>query len=403
MGWVTDVHPTTQELNACVQCGLCLPTCPTFRLTGKETHSPRGRLMAMAAVGAGVADVDGAFAEIMESCLQCRACETACPSLVPFGRAMEGARAELRAQHTHQGVRRLGLSRGLDSGPLLRLAGALAPLGAKLPLPAGIGRTAGAVRRNQPGPVKGTGRQAGEPRRGHVALLSGCVMDAWFGEVHVAAIELLTAAGFDVSVPESQGCCGALAAHDGHVEETRRMARVNVEAFEGYDRVVVDSAGCGAHLKELGHWADGGDELASRVEDVNVVIAEAIADGWLPTLEQPRGKVAVHDPCHLKHAQRITQEPRAVLRAGGYEPVDVDPVGMCCGAAGVYSVLHPAEADELGRRKVAEVASAGTTVVASANPGCEMQLRGHLGREYRVAHPVELYWEALRDSGHSVG
>lgn len=403
MGWVTDVHPTSEELNACVQCGLCLPTCPTFRLTGKETHSPRGRLMAMAAVAADVAPVDGAFAEIMESCLQCRACETACPSLVPFGRAMEGARAELREQHGHETLRRVGLSRGLDSDPLLRLAGALAPMAARLPLPAGIARTAGAVRHRRPGSFRGTGRLAVEPSLGHVALLSGCVMDAWFGDVHLATIELLTRAGFDVSVPASQGCCGALAAHDGHVWETRRMAEVNVRAFEGFDRVVVDSAGCGAHLKELGHWAEQGDELADRVEDVTVVIAEAIEAGRLPRIDLPRGKVAVHDPCHLKHAQRITEEPRTVLRAAGYEVVDVDPIGMCCGAAGVYSVLHPDEADALGRRKVDEVSRTGTTVVASANPGCELQLRGHLGGTHRVAHPVELYWEALRDGGHSVG
>ncbi len=234
-------------------------------------------------------------------------------------------------------------------------------------------------------------------------MLSGCVMDAWFVDVHVATIEVLVAAGFDVSVPDTQGCCGALAAHDGHVEDTRRMAQVNVDAFQGFDRVVVDSAGCGAHLKEIGHWVDDDGGLAARVEDANVVVAEAIEAGWLPTLDEPRGKVAVHDPCHLKHAQRIAQEPRAVLRAAGFDPVDIDPIGMCCGAAGVYSVLHPREADALGRRKVDEVAATGTTVVASANPGCEMQLRGHLGRSYRVAHPVELYWEALRDSGLSVG
>ena len=274
MAWVTDIHPTSDELSACVQCGLCLPTCPTFRLTGMETHSPRGRLMAMEAVGAGIAEVDGAFAEIMESCLQCRACETACPSLVPFGRAMEGARAELRAQHSRSGAKRLGLSRGLDSGPLLRLASALAPIGRRLPLPAGLERMAGAVRRGQPGSVKGSGRRAVEPTRGRAALLSGCVMDAWFGDVHVATMELMALAGFDVEVPASQGCCGALAAHDGHVDETRRMAAVNVAAFEGFDRVIANSAGCGAHLKELGHWHDGGADLAARVEDVTEFMEE---------------------------------------------------------------------------------------------------------------------------------
>jgi glycolate oxidase iron-sulfur subunit len=234
----------------------------------------------------------------------------------------------------------------------------------------------------------------GEPR-GAVALLAGCVMDAWFAPVHVATIELLRRAGYRVEVPPAQTCCGALAAHDGAVAETQALAARNVAAFEGFDLVVSDAAGCTAHLKELHHWADGGGELASRVRDVTELVAELIEDGSLPTLDQQLGEVAVQDPCHLRHAQRIVTAPRRILSASGYTPVEIDPVGMCCGAAGVYMVLHPETSDLLGLQKADQVRAAGPTLVASANPGCEMQLRSHLGPDFRVAHPVELYHEAL--------
>jgi glycolate oxidase iron-sulfur subunit len=235
---------------------------------------------------------------------------------------------------------------------------------------------------------------------GVAALLAGCVMDPWFGDVHTATVEVLRRAGYRVVIPEGQTCCGALAAHDGDADGTRRLARRNVKAFVAADLIVTDAAGCGAHLKEYGHWAgDAGEVLAAKVKDVTEVVAAAIADGRLPELDLPRGKVAMQDPCHLRHAQRIVAEPRSIVTAAGYEPVEIDEVGMCCGAAGMYSVLHPAASAELGRRKAAQVEGAGTTVVASANPGCEIQLRGHLGGAYRVAHPVELYWEALQSAG----
>jgi glycolate oxidase iron-sulfur subunit len=177
------------------------------------------------------------------------------------------------------------------------------------------------------------------------------------------------------------------------------MARANIEAFAGYDVIVVDSAGCSAHLKGYGDWADGGQDLAERVVDVTEMVASLLDDGRLPLAGNRRGRVAVQDPCHLRHAQRIVEQPRAVLRAAGYQPVDVDEQGLCCGAAGAYAATHAETSDELGRRKADEVLATGASVVASANPGCDMQLRWKLDGRIRVAHPIELYWEAIGKAG----
>ena len=403
MGWVTPDAPTAAELDACVTCGLCLPHCPTFRLTGDEAASPRGRLAAMAAVADGVAEPDGTFEAILDACLQCRACEPACPSLVPFGRAMEGARIEITAQRPTRSrrVRHLVVGRLVASRWLMRLGTTLLAVLQRL----GVQRLTWAPlqplagMRRLPLPTQtavGVRRSSETPARARVAVLAGCVMDPWFPGVHRATIELLANAGYDVEVPDRQTCCGALAAHDGAGREAKRLARRNVAALAGFDLVVADAAGCSAHLKEYENWAAGGADLAGRVRDVTEVVADELAAGRLPALRPGKGAVAVQDPCHLRHAQRIVDQPRGILIAAGYTPVDVDPGGMCCGAAGVYSLLHPETSGELGRRKAAEVEATGTMVVASANPGCEMQLRRYLGAGVRVAHPVELYWEAMQ-------
>jgi glycolate oxidase iron-sulfur subunit len=400
-GWVTPDAPRPEELAACVECGLCLPHCPTFRLTGDETASPRGRLAAMAAVAGGDAALDGTFEEIMGFCLQCRACEAVCPSLVPFGRAMEGARAEVAAQRPTRARRLRAAVLGRVLG-MRRLLGA-ATTAMALAQRAGAHRLPGPTRRLaglrrlplRPGGIAGRAWPAHGEERGTAAILAGCVMDPWFGPVHEATVAVLRAAGYRVEVPAAQTCCGALAAHDGAAGEARDLARVNVAAFAGYDVIVVDSAGCGAHLRDYGHWADGGSDLADRVRDVTEVVADAVATGVLPTVPASGRRVAVQDPCHLRHAQRVVEEPRAVLRAAGLTPVEIDPDGLCCGAAGVYTLSYPDASDELGRRKASQVEASGADLVASANPGCEMQLRSRLDPGIRVAHPVELYREAV--------
>ncbi len=406
MGYVTPDAPTPGDLSQCVQCGLCLPYCPTYRLTKRESASPRGRIAAMNAVLAGITTVDEAFDEAISFCLGCRACEGACPSLVPYGRLFEGARTELAAQRpsTARRGRRILLGRALGWRTGVSLVTRAAAVAQRLPI---AGVLPGFARRGLAGlrPLSGRRSWVGrtvEPAttpKGTVALLSGCVMDAWFGQVHDATVGLLAQAGYRVVVPESQTCCGALAAHDGHADDARRFAARNVDAFAGVDMIVSDSAGCTAHLKEYAHWDDRAGDYGTRVVDVTELIASLIADGSLPTLTTNGERVAIQDPCHLRHAQRITAQPRRIVAAAGYTPVETDPDGMCCGAAGVYSVLNPATSAQLGTQKASQVTATACLIVASANPGCEMQLRAHLDSDHRVAHPVELYWERLEREG----
>ncbi len=398
MGWSTPWAPTRAELAACVECGLCLPVCPTFRLTGDETASPRGRLNAMRGVASGSLVLDASVADVFEFCLQCRACEAACPSLVPFGRAMEGARAEATAVLSRSRVRRRVAGTWIARRGLVRVATWWVALGQRFGaahwLPGSLGKGLRGMRRLRfrPRSLLGTTHEAVGAPLGTAALLAGCVMDPWFGEVHRAVIEVLTFAGYRVVVPEGQTCCGALATHEGRAADAERLAAMNRTAFAPFDLVVVDAAGCSAHL--VGH------DLGPTVEDAVVVVARLIDEGRLPTLAGTGERVAVQDPCHHRHAQRITTAPRAIVGAAGYLPVDLDPDGMCCGAAGLYSQAYPETSDQLGRAKAAQVAALGVALVASANPGCEMQLRARIDAGVRVAHPVELYAESLRDSAN---
>ena len=406
-GFVTEIAPRSAEVDACIQCGLCLPFCPTYRLTGDERYSPRGRLAAMSAVIADVTDVGPSFEDALSTCLGCRACEAVCPGLVPYGRAYEGAKAELAAQRPSPSRRvRAGLIGRLleHRGAVAAATGALSlaqRLGLASVLPAQLARSLRGMRGLSSEPPSWVGREVeaiGEPR-GTAALLAGCVMDAWFGSVHAATIGVLTRAGYRVVVPENQTCCGALAAHDGLVDDARRMAATNADAFADADLIVADAAGCSAHLSEYGEWTPRGEDLQERAIDATILTASLLDAGLLPMVSGDGTRVAIQDPCHLRHAQRDVTSARTVVRAAGLTPIDIDQDGLCCGAAGVYSMLHPETSGQLGRRKKDQIEATGAQLVASANPGCEMQLRAHLSSESRVAHPVELYWEALVRAG----
>ncbi len=396
MVWTTEWAPTDTELNACVRCGLCLPHCPTFRLTGDEAASPRGRLNAMSAVAAGVVELDAAFDEVISSCLQCRACESACPSLVSFGRAMEGARVEVATERPRgRRLRSRALGRWIGKRWMVRaatLAAVLAQRVGRWVVPRRLRAGVGGLRRL---PIRRSSVLGYESPLGDetVGLLAGCVMDPWFGGASEATIALLEQAGYRVLVPKSQTCCGALAAHEGLADDAARMAGVNTAAFSAVDRVVANAAGCSAHLSEYSRW--GAPGLQDRVSDALHLVVAAISDGRLPTLETTGERVAVQDPCHHQHALGMTEESRAIVRAAGYQPIDVDPTGMCCGAAGSYSIVRPETSAMLGRAKASEVEATRCGIVASANPGCEMQLRSHIDSRVRVAHPLELYAEAL--------
>lgn len=390
MGWVTEHHPDPAGLSACVQCGLCLPVCPTFRLTGRETASPRGRLQAMSAVADGVMVVDSKFEEILDFCLGCRACEPVCPGMVPYGSLLEGSRAEIAAQVPSAGRRFRGmvLGRVLPSQRVLGLLTAVLRLGQRLGLarvaPGRFRRSLSGMRRLQRPPVREFSQRG---TAGTVGVLLGCVQEQWFSPVNTAAIELLTMAGHQVVIPEHQTCCGALAAHDGHAEIADMLAVRNEEAFGDCDLIVAAAAGCSAHL---------GDSYGERAEDITTTIARAIDDGLLPLLAPSGDAVVVQDPCHLRHAQGVTAAPRRIIEAGGFDVEEIDDDGMCCGAAGLYTVLQPEASATLGGQKADRIRATNGTVVASANPGCEMQLRAFLGDDYVIRHPIELYLEAVK-------
>jgi glycolate oxidase iron-sulfur subunit len=396
MGWITPEGPGPIDLSKCVACGLCLAVCPTYQLTGDESASPRGRLSAMAAVADDTLPMDDTFEEVIGFCLQCRACEAICPALVPFGSMIEGVRAELDVQRPSvakrlrdQALGRLVAMPGLVSVGVL-VATSAHRLGIELPgMLDGFRSAKRTALRGGDFPGIGT-------ERATIGLLLGCIMESGFSDVHVATIEVLRRAGYRVVVPDEQVCCGALAAHEGAALDAHRLAERNMGAFTGVDFIVADAAGCSAHLKEYDRWASG-SPLAAR--DVTEVVAEAIEEGYLPVSTTERGPITVQDPCHLRHAQRITEQPRTILRAAGYDIVDLDDLGLCCGAAGAWGALNPAASRELGERKANLIRSAGSTLVASANVGCEMQLRSHLDAWYQVAHPVEIYWRALTEDG----
>lgn len=395
--WGPTDHPADGDLDSCVACGLCLPHCPTYRLTGEESASPRGRIAAMRSVADGIAEVDETFASFMDLCLVCRACEDVCPSHVPFGRMMEAARVQIEPLRTRRErfARWLGLDVALAHKKVLWAAAALQPV-ARPFLPArirAITPRATALFHRLP-PI--TDPPPGTTTRGTVALLSGCVQDRWFRDVNEATIRVLAHNGWRVTVPRTQACCGALHAHNGRLGTARSMARRNARAFEGADHVIVNAAGCSAHMKDYGDLAEG---TSLPVSDLMAFLAEeGIVD---PPSTDASVRVAYHDACHALRAQHIKEQPRAVLRRiPGTDIVEIADGDRCCGAAGLYSVTEPEMASALMRGKAEAIRSAGADIVASANPGCTMQIRAGLrmlDTDLEVVHPVQLLDRAYRD------
>jgi glycolate oxidase iron-sulfur subunit len=403
-GWRPGDAPTDADIASCVACGLCLPHCPTYRLTGAESASPRGRIAAMRAVAEGRATLDDSFMEFMDLCLSCRACEDVCPSHVPFGRMMEGARAQIEPERStpERVARAAGLDWLLSRNWALTAAAALAPL-AKPFLPRRMARL---VPRTSLSELARPLPRVTEPRgraKGTVALLSGCVQDRWYRPVNRATIRVLARNGWRVVVPRGQACCGALSAHYGHLDAARELARRDLDAFAGADRIVSNAAGCGAHLKEYGHLLQDdrrGEQLASRTRDAIELLAE---DGFeAPSRGFGDRTIAYHDACHALRAQGIYREPREVLSAiPGLAVIDLVNGDRCCGAAGLYNVLEPELSGELAGDKVDAIRGAGVRVVATANPGCAMQLATALREaelRVRVVHPVEILDAAYRSS-----
>ncbi len=390
--WHLGHAPDPGDIALCVGCGLCLPHCPTFRLTGDETSSPRGRIAAMRAVDEGFRPVDARFAQLMDECLGCRACETACPSLVPYGRMLDAARHQARGGRSLSWriARKLGVDIALGRPWMITAASATLPVVRPL-LPRRLKRLVPRIRlRDLAQPLPRISEPDG-PIRGTVAMLSGCIQDRWFRSVNEATIRVLNRNGWRVLVPR-QGCCGALTAHYGSLDAAHGMARslVAVMRDAGVDWIVVNAAGCSAHMKEYAGF-DGADAVASKVRDVFEFLEE---QGWEPPEGRPLAAAAYHDPCHLLNAQRVAGAARAVMAAvPGLALVEIVEGARCCGSAGLYNVFEPATADALMREKAANVAATGCGAVLAGNPGCAMQIQaglGDIGAPIIVRHPIEV-------------
>ncbi len=383
-----DLRLDDEELSSCVACGLCLPHCPTFRVTGEEGLSPRGRIDAMRTVQWRGGSADDEFVRFMETCVQCRGCEPACPSGVPFGRLMEDTRAALAAERrTAPRWLRAGLSVLARHRLLVAGSSALAVAQRLRLIPARVGLARLPLRR---GPaLVSTGDD--------VWLFTGCVMDAWMRATHRATADLVTRMGFTFSVPGAGGaCCGALHTHAGLEAEARHLAERVIRSMPGEAPVLVNSAGCGALMKDYGHLLDSaeGHAFAARVRDVHEWLADHL--DRLPARARAIGPVIVQDPCHLRHVQRTHGAVRTVVGHVA-DVVELDDEGLCCGAGGVYAALQPALGREIRDRKLAAIGRAaersGATVVVSANPGCVFHLAA-AGLDVR--HPVDLVAEAVR-------
>jgi glycolate oxidase iron-sulfur subunit len=410
-----QIRPPEPELiEDCVHCGFCLPSCPTYVLWGREADSPRGRILLMRA-GHESAELAPSAVENWDNCLGCMACVTACPSGVQYDKLIEDTRAQIERNYdrspgerafrrfvfelfTHPGrlraaapglvlSRRLGLDK-VARRPLIRkLAPRLSTLASLAP-DTTLRRALGRLPKRFP--AKGE-------QRGSVALLQGCVQRVFFADVNEATANVLAADGFEVHVPRAPRCCGALQLHSGD-EEARELAKDTIAELEDYEHVVVNAAGCGSAMKDYGHlfrddpdWADRAEAFSEKVKDATELLAEAEPRAERHPLPM---KLAYHDACHLSHAQGVRSQPRELLR-GIPELELVEPAEweICCGSAGIYNLVKPEPAAELGERKARNLLDTGAEVIAAANPGCALQIAAHserLGRRLPVVHPMEL-------------
>ena len=379
------------DLSTCVHCGLCLDACPTFRVTGLETESPRGRIYLMTQWKRGTLPFDEEQVRHIDLCLGCRTCEAVCPSGVPYGRIIEAGRADverLRRPTPKRTLSRVALRQLLAHPARLRAAGAVtrAAQAVKLTSLMRAGRQLPRLRPQFRRPAGNIAPAIGA-RKHRVAFLAGCVMPVLYPQSHDAAVRLLQLAGCEVWFPPGERCCGALFAHNGDIESAERLRDANTRTYLAgeFDALVVDSAGCGAHLKDF--YPD----LQGRVRDITEWLAEI---GLPAPKKEVKLRVTYQDACHLAHAQRIKKQPRDLIRSlPGVELIEMRHPDICCGAAGLYSTLEPSMSNRILQQKMGDLLSTRADVVVTANPGCEMQLGAGLrssGSKMRIEHITEL-------------
>lgn len=397
-----------KKLSACIHCGLCLEACPTYRLTGEEMSSPRGRLYLMRNYSEGMIEAsDEGFIKHEYSCLVCRACETACPSGVQFGSLMEQTRSII--SQNKSGFRRFVYTKLLRSKKLLRFLQIALALGSQLGI-FGFAKNVfrsgrlGASLALLPRVVRFSKRRAHLYRSKHpngkrVGLLPGCVGDVFTSHVNDATIKALTALGYDVDTMPHVACCGALAVHAGFLDEATEMAQQNLKSFgdRKINYVIANIAGCGAMLKEYDSLVTGADDVRNKIFDINEFLYRYHYDDLRDMLRSNSfsGKrIAYQAPCHLLHGQRIVNEPVELLRLlSGAVVFPLDENDLCCGSAGSYNIEHPEMAETLRLRKMAIIQNAKPDIVVTANAGCMLQLnKNNLSP---VRHVIELLAEAL--------
>jgi glycolate oxidase iron-sulfur subunit len=380
-------------LASCVGCGLCLPHCPTFRVTGDEALSPRGRIEIMRALHDDRLDFDDDVVRALDTCVQCRGCEPACPSGVPYGELIE---ATQRARRQRLGPPARWLRLGLTTLTHRHLLG----LGTRIV--GSLQRVRLAPRRFGRLPVRIGSRIRSSSISPEVWILTGCVMDVWFRSVHRALTETLDLLDVSYGAPTTGHCCGALHAHAGWRSEGIRRAEHTMSLFPGDRPILVDSAGCGAAMKEYGHLlgTDEARRFSARVVDVHEWLAPRLSDvlaEWSSTGGENRPRVVLQDPCHLRHVQRSHQHVRTCL-SPFVDIVELEDDGVCCGAGGAYSLLQPELAGRIRDRKldaIRRVDPSESLPIASANPGCAQHLAA-TGRH--LVHPIEIVAASLRRS-----
>ncbi|MBD1834770.1 4Fe-4S dicluster domain-containing protein [Cyanobacteria bacterium FACHB-472] len=422
-------HPPDPKLiDSCVHCGFCLSTCPSYRVIGKETDSPRGRIYLMDAINEGEIPLNTATVQHFDSCLGCLACVTTCPSGVQYDKLLSATRPQIERNYPRSlpeklyrqlifslfpypnrlrvmlaplmVYQKLGLQKIVRStGLLKRISPHLAAMESNLPE-----LSLKAFQDTLPELIPAEGE-----KRYRVGVILGCVQRLFFSKVNEATVRVLTANGCEVVIPKSQGCCAALPHHQGQEEQAKAIARSMIDSFAdtNVDYIIINAAGCGHTLKEYGHILQDDPEyqekaaiFASKVKDAQEFIYEAGVTAKLSPLSDKPLTLVYQDACHLLHGQKISLQPRQLLRqipgVQLREPIDA---ALCCGSAGVYNMLQPEVAEELGKQKVENLLNTGAKLIASSNPGCTLQITKHLpnqGKDISILHPVELLDYSIR-------
>ena len=417
--------PELKLLDDCVHCGFCLPTCPTYALWGEEMDSPRGRIVLMKAGLEEGSEMSAQLVTHFDRCLGCMSCVTACPSGVQYDKLIEDTRAQVERNHRRtvpdvlfrrllfetfphpsrlralaptlrlyrsSGLDRLVARSGiLDRFPRLKMMETLAP---DITLRAGFAR--------MPERVAARG-----PRKARVGVLLGCVQRVFFHHVNAATVRVLSAEGYEVFAPAKPRCCGALQVHTGYAEPAKVRAKETIEAFADCEIVAINAAGCGSTMKDYGHlfrddpeWRERAEAFSAKCRDVSELLAEhePVAERHPVSM-----KIAYHDACHQAHAQGVRAQPRALLRGiPGLELMEPSEWEICCGSAGVYNLLHPEPAKELGRRKAENLLATGAEAIVASNPGCSLQIAAildEMGEPRPVYHPMEILRASLDGTG----